>query len=964
MQRRETGRPRVRAGRSVNIRDWQKQGEVLSTWNDELCSSESLPEVEIISLLEEQIPRYKLRADTLTKFGGYTNQDWFIPSPALQIDEADLKLSPDQIRETLNYFLLCSNRVSQMTKTYDDIEAVTRLLEEKEKDLELTARIGKELLQHNNKLENTVASLETDLKAAHEKITQLSHEVHKKTELIQILTNDMDESMFETGSSGRINLELMNKRIASLQDENKALKTEYCHLAACADDIEAQEQRLLKDLTGQLTCANSSMGYLEDELDRTKEENRMQHEQILSLQAQLQDTEDKLRKLLTDNDEMAGLLQITKENQGSLAVELSEFKARYYEVEALLRDAQEQIRKLRKKQMPGARISMFSSLGATGIAPFDSLQNELEMSMHSHLSLDSGISNSTDTALPQYKKVFETVRCASQNSLGSAESLGSLHSSMGGYVSSSSMPGGTGPRMSVMSQGGHSSYSGHSGYGAHRRPSSSIYSSSSLGYPSLDSAGHSDNDSMPTTDSEDGYPGGPQKGIPGVPGATELEAALQRLTPGAVLARRANLQTMPNYGGYEGDSFLPFGCRTPDSLMSTGSGNYYTGGWKLPEKLQIVKPMEGSQTLHHWSQLAQPTFGGLLEERPGVKIRGGKELEEMGLESYGLSDLEEDEEYTNPGKLFDSSLHTFTYTNSTVMHPDDGTFVSPSTRGSRVVSECTSIQNSPPQTPMGLSRRNSCSTFSTTLGLAKMLNERGIKAATPSAFNTPSGANSFTPTATPHNSPDGTPMSTRPGSPEPYEAFSLPQLLLSSVPQFLRDTVGGGGGGASKKLSFSKSKRRAARQDKQESIVGQIEKFGISNLMTGGPGALSISGGMYARPALTSPMAQLTCLLPSHSSEDLPGTSEKSNIDRVTTTPLTKPKPDLGVPGKPGSGALNRRLEQMSARKQRRQGGTGQTRPDLGTVSTRKSPEPDQARSASTLGTLSSLLFGRKGGLF
>jgi hypothetical protein len=36
----------------------------------ELCSGESLPEVEIISLLEEQIPKYKLRADTLTKFGG------------------------------------------------------------------------------------------------------------------------------------------------------------------------------------------------------------------------------------------------------------------------------------------------------------------------------------------------------------------------------------------------------------------------------------------------------------------------------------------------------------------------------------------------------------------------------------------------------------------------------------------------------------------------------------------------------------------------------------------------------------------------------------------------------------------------------------------------------------------------------------------------------------------------------
>lgn len=43
--------------------------------------------------------------------------------------------------------------------------------------------------------------------------------------------------------------------------------------------------------------ANSSMNYLEDEVDRVKEENRNQHEQILALQSQLQDTEDKLRKV-------------------------------------------------------------------------------------------------------------------------------------------------------------------------------------------------------------------------------------------------------------------------------------------------------------------------------------------------------------------------------------------------------------------------------------------------------------------------------------------------------------------------------------------------------------------------------------------------------------------------------------------------------------------------------------------
>lgn len=35
------------------------------------------------------------------------------------------------------------------------------------------------------------------------------------------------------------------------------------------------------------------------------------------------------------------------------------------------------------------------------------------------------------------------------------------------------------------------------------------------------------------------------------------------------------------------------------------------------------------------------------------------------------------------------------------------------------------------------------------------------------------------------------------------------------------------------------------------------------------PSALSLAAGLYARPALTSPMAQLTCLLPSHSNENI-----------------------------------------------------------------------------------------------
>ncbi|CAI6351169.1 unnamed protein product [Macrosiphum euphorbiae] len=83
----------------------QRQQDILNTWQSEICSNDDLPEVELISLLEETIPQYKLRADTLTQFTGYENKDWYIPSPASNEDEVDTaSLSKEYIRETLNYF--------------------------------------------------------------------------------------------------------------------------------------------------------------------------------------------------------------------------------------------------------------------------------------------------------------------------------------------------------------------------------------------------------------------------------------------------------------------------------------------------------------------------------------------------------------------------------------------------------------------------------------------------------------------------------------------------------------------------------------------------------------------------------------------------------------------------------------------------------------------------------------------
>ncbi|NWY29423.1 TRAK1 protein, partial [Pheucticus melanocephalus] len=63
----------------------------------------------------------------------------------------------------------------------------------------------------------------------------------------------------------------------------------------------------------------------------------------------------------------------------------------------------------------------------------------------------------------------------------------------------------------------------------------------------------------------------------------------------------------------------------------------------FPDKLQIVKPLEGSVTLHHWQQLAQPNLGGILVPRPGVLTKDFRQLDIDLEEVYSLNDLEEDD---------------------------------------------------------------------------------------------------------------------------------------------------------------------------------------------------------------------------------------------------------------------------------------------------------------------------------
>ncbi|XP_036361126.1 trafficking kinesin-binding protein 1 isoform X7 [Octopus sinensis] len=655
----------------------------------DVCNRADLPEVEILSLLEEQIPKYKLRADTITDFRGYDNEDW-IQTPLIPLDD-DLELTTEQIEETLKYFILCAQRVTQMTRTYNDIEAVTRLLEEKERDLELAARIGQTLLEKNKELSDKADHLEDQLSAANDKVSQLKHDLSMKDELLRFYTQDLENAESESDSStptqqqpsssgadsrvksfnlSSINVDSLKKKVRLLEDDNLQLRLETSQLASVTEDYEEKEEKLVQDCLKQLADVNSQLEVFSDELARKTEESSRQKEEITSLLSQVVDLQRKNREVSVENLDYSKKLEAFKDTQQKLAKELSEWQDRYDELFELFEEVQDELRTLRRKHKPSASKHYMST---SSLMRGDSLASELESSMRGEIEYPAGYSPA-ERRIHNWK-IFETARAAKKASQRMKDKRSSS--------------------LFLKAAGGDSSTPGSASVSVR----SSLYLSDGESFIS------------------DGY--------------------------------NADLDSM------SGDGFsTPMLSGTPESMLSSGvSALSATGSaglhFKIPEKLQIVKPMEGSVTLKHWQQLAQPHMTGIFESRPGVQIKGERKLD-LEEEVYNLSDYEEDDDYQLcHSKRFAESSTIYTYTDSMVMHPSDQVYLDEKqSDNNSSIKRLWDIERKKAkdrklllkpkhgnkdmgEPPAACSRKSTRKTADTTtcsmsLGLAAILNERGL----------------------------------------------------------------------------------------------------------------------------------------------------------------------------------------------------------------------------------------------
>ncbi|RWS16376.1 Trafficking kinesin-binding protein 1-like protein, partial [Dinothrombium tinctorium] len=375
----------------------------------------SCDEIELVSLIEEQIPRYKLRADTLTYFSGYDNTDWFIKTPVLDSQEP-VDLSPVVIEETLKYFILSAERLSQMTKTYNDIEAVTKLLEEKERDLELAARIGQSLLEQNKELKSRNEELENEIGAANETVTQLKHDIAVKNGLLQIYHADLEKSETESESPNRsplrdkhtllLNWDLMHQKICSLEAENILLRSEA---NARKEDIEYEEKKelqLIHDCAKQLTDANLQLITLQEELQRRTDDNIHQQEEITNLLTQVVELQRKIRELTHENESLQSAIALSHECQNELSAELIDLKEKYATLLAAFHELQDELKARSKNSISHWPPCAYLPVG-------DSLAAELE---------SEGYESELSSLTKHQRRDPDDTRCHSPDSVLSASS--------------------------------------------------------------------------------------------------------------------------------------------------------------------------------------------------------------------------------------------------------------------------------------------------------------------------------------------------------------------------------------------------------------------------------------------------------------------------------------------------------------------------------------------------------------
>ncbi|CAI2296614.1 unnamed protein product [Caenorhabditis sp. 36 PRJEB53466] len=245
-----------------------------------------------------------------------------------------------------------------------DRNALMVVLEKKDRDLELAAKIGQSLLEQNKDLQTKNEFLEESVNKNLDTIVQLKHELNQRIELLRVYSHLDDDGVPRSNSD-----ETLRERLKSTKSENERLRLE-CESLRHESAIVTAQKKSSYQLERQLDEANDKVIALRRLVEHKTTELSAQYEQTRRLVRELADKEKKERTMSAEKDEMGAMLIEMIQRHDAQQSELKQMQDEYAELMANFAETESELTKLRS----GGNLRMsFDSL-------YDSLASEIENS--------------------------------------------------------------------------------------------------------------------------------------------------------------------------------------------------------------------------------------------------------------------------------------------------------------------------------------------------------------------------------------------------------------------------------------------------------------------------------------------------------------------------------------------------------------------------------------------------------
>uniref|UniRef100_A0AAF5DFC0 HAP1 N-terminal domain-containing protein n=1 Tax=Strongyloides stercoralis TaxID=6248 RepID=A0AAF5DFC0_STRER len=344
--------------------------------NNNLVDLKSLPMEQVLLSLKHRGSSFIVSTDQFIKAIEYLDltarQERLIKQDnAQRLSSVDSTLFQNYLQPSERPYLTKNISVNQK-RMEDEVIKVIRMLEEKERDLELAAKIGKSLLEQNQELKERNSFLHDSLTKNSETINELKHQVKYKEKLIRSIKKEDDMEVIEHEKSINNSIDSLKNKIDGLRRENNSLKNETKELKSLNKNFEDERKSIIEGYTRSLDKANSQILKLQNIINEKDKECLQQTKEIERLIKEISEQKSQEKAVVEENAHLTEQLGEMVINHEYLKGQIFELQDKYIEVFEMLKEAEEELCKFRKKPSMFGRAMSSDSL-------YDSLASEVEV---------------------------------------------------------------------------------------------------------------------------------------------------------------------------------------------------------------------------------------------------------------------------------------------------------------------------------------------------------------------------------------------------------------------------------------------------------------------------------------------------------------------------------------------------------------------------------------------------------